>query len=491
MASKINSANRYTTKRAAGYAALLLMVGWLGGCKVGKDYQRSEVPAPAKFRTTADSAATQTATADTSSIANIEWKQFFTDTTLQGLIGRGIAYNYDLQLAIKRIDAANERLKQAKLLQLPNVNFQVTAQTSRPSDNSLNGLSTQSFLKTNHLEDYNANIGVSWEADIWGKIRRQKEATVAQYLQTYEGAKAVQTQLVSDIAQGFYNLLMLDAQLDIAVKNLALRDSTLQVTRLQMDAGDVTRLAVEQAEAQKQTTAILIPQLEQAIVLQENALSLLTGEVPHAIARNANGLMQFNVPENLPTGLPAAIVSRRPDVRSNELALISSNALVGVAQGNLYPSLTITGSGGLNSFKASNWLNIPGSLFGAVAGGLTQPIFQRREFKTKLELAKNQREQSQLIFRQSVLNAVGEVSDALVKVDKLKQQKQINAAQVETLRHAINDAQLLFKSGMANYLEVITAQASALQAELNLADVERQQLSSVVDLYRSLGGGWK
>ncbi|MHA4810077.1 efflux transporter outer membrane subunit [Flavitalea flava] len=491
MASKIKSAGRFSTKRAAGYAALLLVAGWLGGCKAGKDYQRAEVPAPAAFRTTSGSTAAPTATADTSSIANIEWKQFFTDTTLQGLIARGIAYNYDLQLAIKRIDAANSRLKQAKLLQLPNVNFQVTAQTSRPSDNSLNGLSTQSFLKTNHLEDYNANIGISWEADIWGKIRRQKEATVAQYLQSYEAAKAVQTQLVSDIAQGFYNLLMLDAQLDIAVKNLALRDSTLQVTRFQKDAGDVTLLAVEQAEAQKQTTAILIPQLEQAIAIQENALSLLTGEVPHVIARNPNGLLQFNVPENLPTGLPAAIVSRRPDVRSNELALMSSNALVGVAQGNMYPSLVITASGGLNSFKASNWLNIPGSLFGSVVGGLTQPIFQHREFKTKLELAKNQQEQSQIIFRQSVLNAVGEVSDALVKVDKLKLQKEISAAQVETLHHAINDAHLLFKSGLANYLEVITAQTSALQAELNLADVERQQLSSVVDLYRSLGGGWK
>jgi len=482
MASKMNSAKWYVA------LTLMILVIWLGACKVGRDYQRPNVPAPTQFRTTA--ATTPVATADTSSIADIGWKQFFPDTALQGLISRGISNNFDLQLAIKRIDAANALLKQSKLAQLPALLFQVTAQTSRPSDNSLNGISAKNFLGTTHIEDYNANVSLSWEADIWGKIRRQQEATRAQYLQTYEAAKAVQTQLVSNIAQGYYNLLMLDEQLDIARKNLALRDSTLQVTRLQRDAGDVTSLAVEQAEAQKQATAVLIPQLEQGVAIQENALSILTGEVPGPIGRGA-ALTTVQFPENLPTGLPAAVVSRRPDVRASEMALIAANAQVGVAQAQLYPSLTISASGGLNAFKASNWLKIPGSLFGTVGGGLTQPIFERRQLKTQLEVARAQQEQSAIQFRQSVLNAVGEVSDALVKVDKLKQQQEITAVEVSTLRHAINDANLLFKSGLANYLEVITAQSGALQAELTLADIERQQLSSVVDLYRSLGGGWK
>ena len=469
-------------KRLNHFYIILFMTAVLTACTVGKNYQRPEVPTPQAFR--------GVATADTSSIADIEWKQFFNDTTLQGLIGRGIAYNYDLQLAIKRIDEAQQKVKQAKLLQLPVVNLQATAQTTNASNNSLNGMNLNSVLGKNHIEDYSVAANLSWEADIWGKIRRQKEATLANYLQTTEAAKAVQTQIVSDIAQGFYNLLMLDAQLEIAKKNLVLSDSTLLFTRLQREAGEVTTLAVEQSEVQKQSTALLVPQIEQDITIQENALSILTGSTPDTIYRSVK-LSQFKMPEQIAVGVPATIVSRRPDVRANEMALVVANAQVGVAQAYMYPALNITATGGLNAFKSSNWFNIPASLFGIVAGSLTQPVFQQRQLKTQLEVAKIQREQSVIQFRQSVLNAVGEVSNALVTNDKLKTQQQIASAQVDTLQHAIKNARLLFKSGMANYLEVITAQGNVLQAELNLASVQRQQLGAMVELYRSLGGGWK
>src|SRR6478672_1804976 len=204
-------------KRLNHFYIILFMTAVLTACTVGKNYQRPEVPTPQAFR--------GVATADTSSIADIEWKQFFADTTLQGLISRGIAYNYDMQLAIKRMDEAEQRVKQAKLLQLPELNMQATAQTNNPSNNSLNGISLKSFLDKNHIEDYTVAANLSWEADIWGKIRRQKEATLAEYLKTNEAVKAVQTQLVADIAQGFFNLLMLDEQLDIAKKNLIIIDS--------------------------------------------------------------------------------------------------------------------------------------------------------------------------------------------------------------------------------------------------------------------------
>jgi len=202
-------------------------------------------------------------------------------------------------------------------------------------------------------------------------------------------------------------------------------------------------------------------------------------------------IRDYFVGEQIAVGVPATIVSRRPDVRANEMALVVANAQVGVAQAYMYPALNITAAGGLNAFKSSNWFNIPASLFGIVAGSLTQPVFQQRQLKTQLEVAKIQREQSVIQFRQSVLNAVGEVSNALVTNDKLKTQQQIASAQVDTLQHAIKNARLLFKSGMANYLEVITAQGNVLQAELNLASVQRQQLGAMVELYRSLGGGWK
>lgn len=464
------------------YSMLFLFVAFISACKTGKEYQRPELELPAQFNAVSFS--------DTSSIADLNWKSFFTDTTLLGLIEKGISYNHDLLMAIKRIDIAQQQVKQAKALQLPEVDLRVAGSISRPSDNSLTGVSLKSFIGKSYVENYSAGINLSWEADIWGKLRGQKEVALTQYLQTYEAAKAVQTQLVANIAQGYFNLLMLDKQLEIARKNLLLSDSFLTATRLLKDAGIGNALGVQQAESQKQSTALLIPQFEQNIAIQENALQVLTGQLPGRVSRSIS-LNDFAVTTNLSTGLPVSMVSRRPDVRSDELALQAANAQVGVAKANMYPALNITAGGGLESFKSSNWFSIPSSLFGLAAGSIAQPVFKRRQLKTQFEIAKLVREEAVIKFRQSVLVATSEVANALVQADKLQQQHQIAASQVDTLRHAVINAQLLFRSDLANYLEVITAQGNALQAELNLAAIRREQLDAMVELYRSLGGGWR
>ncbi|OCA80000.1 RND transporter [Chryseobacterium contaminans] len=445
-------------------------------------YTEPDLPLPEKFQ--------YTATADTASIANLEWKQFFSDPILQGLIEKGIKNNYDLQIALKQVASSQEKLKQAKYMQYPDVGFGVAAQISKPSKNSMNGQSLSLFLGQSHVEDYNAAFNLSWEADIWGKIKNQQEVSRMQYLQTYEGSKAIQTQVVAAIAQGYYNLLMLDKQLAIAKSNLELSNNTLMITQKMWESGDATSLGVQQANAQKQATELLISQLEQNIAIQENALSILIGETPNKINRTLE-MSDTSLPQNIIAGLPAAMVSRRPDVRQQELVLLESNAMVGIAQANMYPALKITANGGVNSFKFDNWFQIPASLFGSVLGGITQPIFQKRQLKTDFEVAKIQREKNVLAFRQSVLNAVGEVSDALVSNENLKIQEQKATEQSATLKDGIKSAQLLYRGGSANYLEVITAQGNSLQAELNLASIKRQRLSSIVDLYRALGGGWK
>ena len=454
----------------------------ISSCKVGKEFQRPSVELPAQFN--------NVSFADTSSIADIEWKKFFTNPELQKLINEGITYNHDLLMAMKRIEISQRQLKQANLLQLPEVNLQFSGQISRPSDNSLNGRSIKSVLGKSHVENYEASVSFSWEADIWGKLRNQKASVVAAYLQTYEASKAIQTQLVATIAQGFFNLLMLDKQLEIAKGSLALSDTFLRATQLLRDAGLTNSLAVQRAASQQQSTALLIPLLEQNIAVQENALQVLTGHLPATISRSAL-LKDFAVAQDLSAGLPIAMVSRRPDVRSTEIALSAANAQVGIAQANMYPALNLTAGGGLESFKASNWFNIPNSLFGIAAGTIAQPIFQRRQLKTQYEVAKLQREEAVIRFRQSVLQATGEVSDALIEIDKLKQQKEIAIAQTDTLQRAVVNARLLFRADLANYLEVITAQENLLQAELNLASIQRQHLGAMVELYRSLGGGWK
>jgi multidrug efflux system outer membrane protein len=283
---------------------------------------------------------------------------------------------------------------------------------------------------------------------------------------------------------------MLDTQLDIAKKNLALNDSTLRIIKMQFDAGQVTSLAIQQAEAQQLVAAGLVPQLEQRINLEENALSILTGAFPKAIAR-AGFLNNMKIQDQVGTGIPSVMVSLRPDVRSAELDLLRANANVGVTKASMYPTLSITASGGLNSFKADNWFKIPGSLFGLVGGGIAQPIFQRRQLRTQYDIAMVNREKSVLQFRQSVLTAVGEVSDQLIKIEKLKQQYTIAENRVKVVQSSLQNANLLFTSGLANYLEVITAQGNALQSQLDLATVKTDQLNASVELYRALGGGWK
>ncbi|MGA0559675.1 efflux transporter outer membrane subunit [Larkinella sp. VNQ87] len=460
-----------------------MLVLTLAGCKVGQPYQRPTMALPEQFR----SAPTTT---DSGTVARIPWRDFFRTPELQNLIGTALTSNFDLQLALKRIEASQAYLRQTRYALLPAVNAQIAASTVTPSKNSLNGLSLENFLGTRHLEDYSANLGLSWEADIWGKIRLQNEATRAAYLQTNEAAKAVRTQLVSRVANGYFNLLLLDAQLDIARRNVALSDSIVRMIRLQKDAGEVTELAVEQAQAQQQAAALLRSQLEQTVTLEENGLRQLLGDMPGEVPRSVR-LETFPVADSVLAGVPAQVLANRPDVRASELNLVAANARVGVAQASLYPSLVITATGGLNSFQASNWFMFPASLFYSVAGGLTQPVFQRRQLKTQLEVAHIQRDEAAIAFRQTVTNGVREVADALVQTEKLKEQEQVAAARVVTLKQAIANARLLFTSGLATYLEVITAQSNVLQAELTLAQIKQQRLSAMVDVYRAVGGGWQ
>lgn len=461
----------------------ILALVFLSACKVSKDVATPDTGLPVTFRNAGPAN-------DSAGIADLPWQSFFTDATLKQLIGKALEQNYDMQLALKNIEAAQLQLKQTKWGYVPDARIQAGASTSRPSDNSLNGLSLGQFLGTRHIEDYSASLVLSWEADIWGKIRNQQKAALAAYLQTDEARKLVQTDIVAGVSKGYYNLLMLDAQLDVARRNLALNDSTLRMIRLQFDAGQVTSLAVQQAEAQRLEAAQLVPQFEQNITIQENALSILAGELP-AELKHSSGLQNVAFPETPGTGLPSALLSRRPDVRSTELQLDIANARVGIAKANMYPTLSITANGGVNAFKASNWFNIPASLFGTVAGNLAQPLIQKKQLRTQYQLAGVEREKAVLQFRQSVLAAVGEVSDALVKIDKLKSQYAIANARVATLQQAISNASLLFQNGMATYLEVITAQGNVLKSELEISMLKRDQLNAVVDLYRSLGGGWK
>ncbi len=416
----------------AGQEFLVVLILIASGCAVPKDAGNINAISPATFRN-------DTVTETKENIAALPWKAFLTNRELAALIDTALVKNNDLQIAIKNIEAADELYKKAKEGLVPEVGFAANSSNSVPAENSLNGLTAGQFLGTKNLDNYTAALSVSWEADIWGKVKNQKREALAGYLQTQEARKGIQTTLIASIANGYYNLLMLDKQMAIAKKNLALNDSTLQILKLQYDAAQVTSLAVQQEEAQRLVAVQLIPKLEQQINIQENAISVLVGITPQAIPRSGS-LNELTIPAQLSAGLPAEMLSRRPDVKSSELELQAAGARIGLARANMYPSLTISATGGVNSLKASNWFNLPASLFGAVMGGLTEPLLQKRELRTQYNVAKIHREQAVLKFRQSVLVAYQEVADALVSIDKLDQQQAIAAGRVNKLQTATNNS---------------------------------------------------
>ncbi len=455
----------------------VLMFCSLTACGVTRAYKQPDISLSAAYRGVLHAGAVTHA--DTV-MAALPYRSFFADPTLRALIDTAVVHNIDLQVGLKNIESARQTLNAAKLGNLPSLNVIVQTTRTNPSDN---GVQTTP-------QDYVASATASWEVDIWGKIRSRKKSALATYLKTQEATKAVRTRLVADVASGYYNLLMLDAQLDISIKNLALADTTLKMIGFQYIAGQVTSLAVQQQEASRQSIALSIPLLEQKIAIQENALSTLCGSMPGTIHREKS-FFTIKIADDLPSGIPSALLQNRPDVRAAELAVRAAHADMGEAKANLFPTFILTATGGLDALKSSNWFTTPGSLFSYLQGGVLQPVFQRGQLKAKYEQSKIKREQSELEFKQTVLKAVEEVSNALVQLEKIKSQEVIAEERVTTLHGAVANAGMLFQSGMATYLEVIVAETNALQAELNLADIRRQHLSVMAELYRSLGGGWR
>lgn len=474
-------------KRNIGYAfggALLTTVLW-SSCAVQQHNPAADLVLQDTFRNE------NTAWLQDSSIAKIGYADFFQDPVLVQLIDRAMLNNNDLQVALKQIEFAAQGYTQAKWLYAPVVNANLANVTiNRPSSNSMNGIMASEFMGQKYTMDYTSVINLSWEVDVWGKIKGQKQEALMDLLKTQEASRAVKTRVVTEVVQGYYNLLMLDKQLEITQENLVFADSTLAILEKQQALGLINSLAVQQQELTRDQIAKNIPAVESAISIQENALSILVGAMPDRVERKA-GLNQVYVPQGLATGVPAELLSYRPDVRTSELDVRRSMASIHVAKVSMYPVLNITAQGGLNALKAHNWFNIPGSLFGVAAGAIAQPILNGRQLKTRYEQAKIVAEQAEINFKQSVLKAVGEVSDALVQIQKLEEQEKISDSMVTQSGRLVDNALLLYKYNDATYLEVIVAQTNKLQAELDLASVKAQKLQAITMLYRSLGGGWQ
>ncbi len=485
---------------------LILVALVLVACMPQSKYKPAEIEMPEDFRVavTAHERDSQSFVGDSLiykiDSSRLAWTHYFKEDQLIELIEAGLENNFDVREALKKVEIYHLKFKQANMEFLPSINgtianpnYQYRSENfySNPSGNWYNNSGeTPPGTLYNYTNQNITGLNFSWEIDVWGKIRSQRAEDMYKYLATKEATNAIKTQIVTDISSGYINLLMLYAQLHVAEKNFDLSERTLKMVELQYEAGNTTALAKQQTRAQMLMAKSFIPSLKQAISQQENELQFLTGKLPSDIKlKMADFEAQFNSMERN-YEVPMDIVRYRTDVRKAEHELWAANAAVGVAQTRQYPQLTIDLGFGVNSMLARNWFNIPGSLFGSVIANLTQPIFNKKRLKTAFEQAKVEREIKEIDLQKKVYGAIMEISNVLTKMNALDEQIIIHQEQVENSHLTINQANLLFTSGYATYLEVINAQRVALESELKLIKLKEERLQMKIKMYKALGGGW-
>lgn len=441
-------------------------------CFVAKDYEKPEVKTDNLYRTEQ--------IADSTSLAKMSWDKIFTDQLLQNHINEAVQNNLDMKIALQNMAAAEATMKQGKVGYFPTVNGNATWTHQEISQNSQFGRLFSS------IDQYELSAKLSWEADIWGKIRSNKRASAAKFLESAVARQAVQTELVANVASIYYQLLALDAQVNVVTATLENRSTSVEVIKALKEAGTVNEVAVKQTEAQQYAAQIILEDLKYNVKVLENSFNQLLGKAPNTVER---GLFENqNIEAEIKTGLPAFLLSKRPDVVAAELNFRNTFELTNVARSSFYPSLTLNATGGLQALELKDWFSTK-SLFASIITGLTQPIFNQRQNITRLEVAKANQQKAYLQFEKSLLVAGKEVSDALANYENETNKLVIRKKQVEALKTAADYSDELLQYGMVNYLEVLTAKDNALNTEINYIDNKYKQLNAVITLYKALGGG--
>lgn len=410
---------------------------------------------------------------DTASIASLSWRELFTDSHLQALIEHALQGNTDLLSAQQRIKEAEATLSSAKLAYLPS--FMLTPQ---------GGVS--SFDKSKGSWTYTGIASAGWEIDIFGKLTNAKRRSKALYLQSLEYEQAVSTSLIANVANLYYTLLMLDEQYRISEETAVNWRESVRTMRAMMAAGMTNEASVSQSEANCRQVEASLLDLKQQIKEVENSLSILLGEVPGGIERGRLAGQTF--PEELTVGVPLQLLSRRPDVKSAELSLVSAFYSTNAARSAFYPSITLSGTAGWTN-SAGNMIINPGKLLLSAVGSLTQPLFNKGLNIAQLKIAKAQQEEAKLAFQQALLNAGSEVNNALTQVQTARGKTELRAGQIASLENAVRSTQLLMQHGTSTYLEVLTAQQSLLSAQLTQVGDCFDEIQGIINLYQALGGG--
>ena len=471
--------------RRRTFRVALTSAALLAGCTVGPNYQRPAVPMTEAFRD-------QVKPADATSIADMPWWELFQDEALQGLIVEALKNNYDMRIAAARVEQARAQAGITAAQAYPAVGAGLGASYSRGS--YLPGQTTSTFgtLTPQPIgSQFNINVSFAWEIDFWGKFRRGTEAAVAQFLATEDGRRGVIVSLVANVASAYVVLRQLDAQLEIANSTVKNFEKTLELYTARLEGGTSSKLEVATGQAQVNDAKATALDLQRQIVDQENLISYLLGRPPGPIPRGRT-LTEFVFPPSIPPGLPSSLLERRPDVHQAEEQLIAANALIGVAQANFFPSISLTGIAGLATPDLTKIFNGPSFVWsgGGVASWLA-PLLQGAQLKGQYDAAWASWQQSEALYEQSVLNAFQEVASSLNDTAALQPVIEQREAQVSNLSQAVDLAYDRFEGGVSSYLEVTYNQNNLFPAQLNLAAVRAQRYLALISLYRALGGGWQ
>jgi multidrug efflux system outer membrane protein len=459
--------------------AVLLM-----GCTVGPNYGRPAVAIPSDFRASAPLPPAQAA-----SLADLKWFEVFKDKELQGLIRTALEKNYDLRDAVARIDVARAGLGITRSGQFPNVGAAGNIEINRLSRDGATALSP-AVLPTQNRNFGTVSLALlSFEVDIWGRLRRATEAARATLLGAEENRKGVVTTLVGDVATAYLTLRELDDVLDISVRTLRTREESLELTRSRQQGGVATLLDLRQAEQLVDTAAQVIPAIEQAIGQTENQIRLLLGESPGQVPRGRSLVDQGLAPE-VPAGLPSELLQRRPDIRAAEQDLVAANAEIGVAKAAYFPQLSLSGFLGGQSTQLASLFSGPHGVWN-LTPQLTQPIFTAGRIKSNVKLAEAERTRALVQYERVIQTAFTEVSNSLIAHQKVRESREKQEALVGTLRDRLRLAYVRYRGGVDTQLNALDADRDLFQAELVLAQIRLEESLTVVQLYKSLGGGWQ
>ena len=457
--------------RGLGLVALSVL---LISCAMGPDYSRPDIPTSDSFRMAEEGK-------DLPSLANVPWWELYRDEELQKLIRIALEENKDLKRSVATVDEFAARLLVAKTDFAPQMNATVNAPVFGNTRNF-------QFRGFPNAFNYYVQGNLAWELDIWGRIRRSNEAALGDLFAREENRRAIILQLVGGVAQAYFDLRQFDMQLEIATRTLQAWEESVRISQARLRQGLINRLDVDQFEAERQNAAARIAELKRQMVQKENELSVLLGRNPGQVSRGRS-LTEQVMPPVVPAGLPSELLQRRPDVVQAEQGLAAATARIGIAKADRFPKLSITGLLGVASPQLSH-LVASDTYFGVVGPSLTGPLFNAQILGFQQEAAEAQARQALAQYEQTILVAFREVEDALVGVSTAREQAAAQEKQVNALQSALHLANLRYKGGLANYLDVLIAQRSLFDAELSLAATRRLHLVSVVQLYKALGGGW-